>query len=1019
MRVGLLSYNALAGDAVGNQLAALADGLADHGADLRLFVQSADRLHPRLRPFAHVIDRVEPHGPAWEYLSGADLVLATYAQFYPLLDFLPLLAGGKPRVLLHYHGVTPPELWLCPNHRETLELGLRRRGLVWSADHAVATSAFTRRDLLAATDFPEPHVTTLPLLVDGDRFRPDPACRFLHDRLGLPADARVLLYVGRLASNKRTPLLADAVARLRDLGPEVHAVLVGDDDDIYEQEAERCRAQARELGVMNRLHVVGKVSDDELPLAYRSADVLVLPSLHEGFCLPVIEAMASGLPVVASRSAALPETVADAGLTFAPDDSADLARQLRRVLAPTQSTPHGDRPRRVAFVAFRFGPDVIGGAESSLRTMAKALQSAGHHIEVFTTCTRAESRWTNELPAGSVSLDGLPTHRYPIDSHDPAAHDLAIQAVNAAGRATPADEARYLETSVHSSALLTALQARQAEFDAIIVGPYLHGLTADVARALPAKTVVVPCFHDEPFARLPGWPTLYGEVGGLLFHSPEEQEFAQSRLGVNHPNAHEVGALIEPPAADAADVPGLPKEPYIVYCGRYSKQKKVHVLADWAARYGEDRAFEFHVVFMGTGEVEIPDRPWVHNLGRVTEAQKRTVLAGARALVLLSEQESLSLAVLEAWSHGTPVRVARGCAVLAGQVARSGGGALVDDYDSFLALMDDLGRRPAVWRERGEDGRRYVAERYGSREKYVAGLVETIDRLRLPLAEQMRERGRRRAAAFDRPAWWAALGRLLETVLEGPARPFRDDLGVKPIRSECRVSWGTPTALVPVRLFNWGSHAAVADGPGRTEVYCEVSELTTGRVVGPATSSPLPGLLVPGRSLTAALPVPLPDRPGQYRIAIWTARPLSPPTTPPYRVHLALSVETRDVAGAGPTATALLVAVHDALPEMHRLHRLPDDYVDVTTGRFQTLKHALKQKILNNFKRAYVDVLSRQQTEMNYNVLAAIGQLTESCALLDATLRTMQHRVDQIEVRLRRLESAAPEPAAVAPGEAV
>ena len=79
-------------------------------------------------------------------------------------------------------------------------------------------------------------------------------------------------------------------------------------------------------------------------------------------------------------------------------------------------------PLRVAAVAFRYGKDFAGGAETSLRTVCEALQQAGHHVEVFTTCTHAEHDWTNELPPGSSNVDGLRVHRCPIDAHDQLRH---------------------------------------------------------------------------------------------------------------------------------------------------------------------------------------------------------------------------------------------------------------------------------------------------------------------------------------------------------------------------------------------------------------------------------------------------------------------------------------------------------------------------------------------------------------------------------------------------------------------
>src|SRR5262249_21955390 len=161
-----------------------------------------------------------------------------------------------------------------------------------------------------------------------------------------------------------------ALARLTDLTPPVHVVVVGDIDDLYQEEADSCAERAKTLGVADRLHLVGQVSDDRLLDAYRSADIFAMTSVQEGFCLPLVEAMACGVPVVAARAGALSETVAAAGLTFVPDNADDLASAIRRVLQsiPMDRESKSDSKLRVAIVAFRYGTDFVGGAETSLRT---------------------------------------------------------------------------------------------------------------------------------------------------------------------------------------------------------------------------------------------------------------------------------------------------------------------------------------------------------------------------------------------------------------------------------------------------------------------------------------------------------------------------------------------------------------------------------------------------------------------------------------------------------------------------
>ncbi len=184
-----------------------------------------------------------------------------------------------------------------------------------------------------------------------------------------------MLYVGRLATNKCIPTLIEAVALLRDLKPAVHAVVIGDNTDVYQEEERRCQELAGSLGVAARVHFLGAIDDDRLADSYRAADLLVIPSTHEGFCVPVMEAMACGLPVITARTSALPETVGGVGLSFTQADASDLAAQVRRVLTPDHFNKElaVAAPRRVAVVSFRFGADIVGGAETSLRKIAHAL----------------------------------------------------------------------------------------------------------------------------------------------------------------------------------------------------------------------------------------------------------------------------------------------------------------------------------------------------------------------------------------------------------------------------------------------------------------------------------------------------------------------------------------------------------------------------------------------------------------------------------------------------------------------
>jgi glycosyltransferase involved in cell wall biosynthesis len=814
----------------------------------------------------------------------------------------------------------------------------------------------------------------------------------------------LLLFVGRLAPNKRVPLLVQALAKLQDVQPPVHLAVLGDTNDLYQAEAERCRQIAEEQGVRERLHFLGHVDDMQLLDVYRSADIFVMPSLHEGFCIPVLEAMACGLPVIAARTTALPETVGPAGITFTPEDVDDLVEQIRRALpARSAATARLSAMRsKVAVVAFRYGPGFAGGAEASLRKIVNTLSAAGHHVEVFTTCTDSESDWDNHLPEGNVTIDGIAVHRFRLDAHDRNKHLATVRTILENEGNVAADmENAYLRHSIHSTRLIEYLQSCIDDFDAVLTGPYLFGLTYQAAQAFAEKTILVPCFHDEPYARLKIWQQTYGRVGAILYHSRQEKALAESELGLNHPAAVCMGTVLD------AGTRGEPKRvatvsalrrPYVVYCGRYSIQKNFPTYLEYARRYAAEHPERFAFVFLGEGEIAVPREAWAHDLGFVDEQTKRDVLAGAAALVQLSQLESLSLVALEAWAQAAPVIAHKRCAVLAAHLHTCGGGTAIGDFPSFTAALDDLWARPELWRAMGQHGQRYVHEQYTNKEAFLLALEETMCALRVPLHEHMRRQGFLRAAEHERSVWRERFGLLIEELLDSNRPPPVERIDVQPRVSDLAVPVGQATLLIPVRLANGGTQPIVHEGPAARVLRAILLD-ASGKPLAASQDTPLPGLVLPGQQIAAIARAPVPATPGVYGLAL-SAAPLAlcqtektyPPTgasgfiqltVTPSRVQntqpAILGIEQPTAGGCAPS----LEAVQAALAEAANKQSLPDDYADITEGRFAPLKRRIKRKLLGNFKNAYVDVLSRQQSAFNQHILAAMAELAECCAMLD------------------------------------
>jgi glycosyltransferase involved in cell wall biosynthesis len=137
-----------------------------------------------------------------------------------------------------------------------------------------------------------------------------------------------LLYVGSLEPRKNLIRLLEAFALLGQDRRRTKLVIVG----APKWQTSPILRRVRELGIEQEVRFLGPVPDDELPSLYSAAQLLVLPSLYEGFGLPVLEAMACGAPVVASNVSAIPEVAGDAAILVDPFDTRSISRAIARVL---------------------------------------------------------------------------------------------------------------------------------------------------------------------------------------------------------------------------------------------------------------------------------------------------------------------------------------------------------------------------------------------------------------------------------------------------------------------------------------------------------------------------------------------------------------------------------------------------------------------------------------------------------------------------------------------------------------
>lgn len=213
-----------------------------------------------------------------------------------------------------------------------------RRGLM-RADRVIAVSDSTRRDVLSLLSIPTERILRIYNAID-PRFQVlasgasgrTPESQLILDRYQI--DFPYLLYAGSVKPQKNVSRIIEAFAVLRgDLEnhpryKDLRLVIIGEDISKYPN-IRRAVVQSR---VEKLVRFMGFVPAEALQAFYRSAEAFVFPSLYEGFGLPPLEAMASGIPVVASGVSALPEVVGNAAMIVKPENVFDIARGIREVL---------------------------------------------------------------------------------------------------------------------------------------------------------------------------------------------------------------------------------------------------------------------------------------------------------------------------------------------------------------------------------------------------------------------------------------------------------------------------------------------------------------------------------------------------------------------------------------------------------------------------------------------------------------------------------------------------------------
>ena len=298
------------------------------------------------------------------------------------------------------------------------------------ADAIIAVSRHTKRDILDLYGTPPQKVFVVGEGIE-DHFRPVGAeeIRRVLERLAIRRP--YLLMVGTLEPRKNHALAFEALARLKAEGWPHCLVVGGRRGWLFDA----VQSKVEQLGLAEDVIFTGRVPDAELPALYSGADCFLMPSLYEGFGIPVLEAMACGAPVVCSTASSLPEVAGEAALYIDSMTGEGLAAAIRQVLSEpkTAEQMRSDglrqaarfswrgaaiatvdvynavargsylKPLRICMVSKEYPPTGTGGIASYVFRLAHGLAEAGHDVTVI--AGPADSNRSADRPNGPRNQD--------------------------------------------------------------------------------------------------------------------------------------------------------------------------------------------------------------------------------------------------------------------------------------------------------------------------------------------------------------------------------------------------------------------------------------------------------------------------------------------------------------------------------------------------------------------------------------------------------------------------------------
>lgn len=314
--VGSLNF----GDAVGNDVIAIQKALIESGLETAIYTNSIHKKLPL--DIAFYIDELPE-------LNENDILIYHFASKDPLYKKISKL---KCKKMLCYHNITPPMFFESydENAYDATSEGLKELALMKNTfDYCIADSDFNRQDLIRM-GYRCP-IDVVPILIPFD----DYVQELDNEIINQYQDEWInIIFVGRIAPNKKIEDVIMCFNEYKKINPNSRLFLVGnyDNNDLYYNELVNMIMKKQIKDVI----FTGHISFSAILTYYKVSDLFLCMSEHEGFCVPLVEAMLLGVPIIAFESTAIPETLGDAGILIKNKKPESVAKIMDELINSTE-----------------------------------------------------------------------------------------------------------------------------------------------------------------------------------------------------------------------------------------------------------------------------------------------------------------------------------------------------------------------------------------------------------------------------------------------------------------------------------------------------------------------------------------------------------------------------------------------------------------------------------------------------------------------------------------------------------